>query len=168
MAGRAVAPDGEIERVGLGAGERDQLGEIPRRQARRRRDDHGALGEQRDRREVGVGVVGRLQEMLVDHQIAGVDQQRVAVGRCLGDVVRADHRVGAGAILDHDALTPARRQALADLARQRVDRAAGRERHDDVDRMIGIGGARRHRRRQQQGGGDDQPARAPHRSALSP
>ena len=67
------------------------------------------------------------------------EQQRVAIGRGLGDDLRADVAVGAGLVLDDDRLAPRFRELLADRAREDVRRAARRVRHDDADRLCGIG-----------------------------
>ena len=61
-------------------------------------------------------------------------QQRVAVGRRLRGLDGADHAAGAGAVLDHEGLAEVLLQDAADLARRDVGRAAGAERHDDLDR----------------------------------
>jgi hypothetical protein len=66
------------------------------------------------------------------------DHQRVAVRVGLGGRRRADHRSGARAVLDDDRLAPVFLHALRDHAPEHVDRAAGRIRHDDPDRLLGI------------------------------
>ena len=69
--------------------------------------------------------------------------ERVAVGRRLRDLVGADHRAGARAVLDHDRLLEGRLEVLPDIARIDVGRAAGPERHDDPHgpRRVVLGGA---------------------------
>jgi len=52
---------------------------------------------------------------------------------------RADLRVGAGAVLDHDLLAPDFRQLPCDAARQHVGGAAGGKRADDANRLGRIG-----------------------------
>src|SRR5262249_26062331 len=54
--------------------------------------------------------------------------------RCL----RADRGVAAGTVFDQDGLAPILAHALADEARDRVRRAARRERHNDADRAVRI------------------------------
>ena len=77
------------------------------------RDRRRHRGDQRDRLEVLERIVGELGvEERVHHQRA-VDrqQQRVAVGLGLGDGLRADDGVGAGAVVDDDLLA----EVLAEL-----------------------------------------------------
>ena len=80
-------------------------------------------------------------------------QQRVAVGRGLRDLLGAEHGVGAGAIFDHDRLSPILAHFLADHAGEHVGWSAGREWHDDLDRAGGkgvralLGGCGAHRQR---------------------
>jgi hypothetical protein len=70
------------------------------------------------------------------------DAQRVAVGRRLDRAADADAGAGAGDVLDHDGLAERDAHALAEDARQRVGRPAGRERHHHGDgaRRILLGG----------------------------
>lgn len=58
-------------------------------------------------------------------------QKRVAVGRRIGDELRADDRAAAGFVLDDDWLAPAWRQSIDEGARHDVDAAAGGRGHDD-------------------------------------
>ena len=62
-----------------------------------------------------------------------MEQQRIAVGRGLGDLVGADRAAGAADILDHHALAEPFAQALGEQPRQHVGGGAGRERHHDAD-----------------------------------
>ena len=66
-----------------------------------------------------------------------VQQQGVAVGGGLGDLVRADRAAGAGGVVDHDDRAA---QGLAhgfgQVARHAVGGAAGGERHDDGDGLV--------------------------------
>ena len=105
-------------------------------------------GDQADRREVLVAVVGQL---LVDQRIDGVahrhDRERVAVARRLGDDLARHHAVGAGAVVGHHRLAPGLREVLADRARQQVGRAARRERDHHADLLVGIRALRAHDRR---------------------
>ena len=109
----------------------------------RRMDDQQAFGleHQRDRREIAHRVVGhRGKEADVDGVGAeAARDQRVAVGRGLGDRVGADVAPGAGAVLDQHRLSPALGHACADEARIEVGDAARRERHHDLDGLRGIG-----------------------------
>ena len=90
-----------------------------------------------DRREVLHRVVRHLRvDADVDRERRDVaEQQRVAVGRRLGDGVGADHAARAGAVVDDDRLAERLGQRLLHDARIEIDRAARRERHDDADRL---------------------------------
>ena len=68
-----------------------------------------------------------------------MEQQRVAVARRLRHHLGADDAAGAAAVVDDDLAAGDLRQLGADDARDDVDGAAGRERHDQADRPIGIG-----------------------------
>jgi hypothetical protein len=75
----------------------------------------------------------------VDRQRADVREQHgVAVRRGLGDVVRADVAVGAGAVFHDDRLSPGRGDVRADGARQDVRGAARGEGDDDADRLVRV------------------------------
>src|SRR6185503_853982 len=63
------------------------------------------------------------------------DADRVAIGRRLGDHVRADVAARAGAVLDEDRLAPGLGPAIADQTRIDVGDAAHGKRHDDPDRL---------------------------------
>ena len=69
---------------------------------------------------------------------AGAEQQRVAVGRRLRHRGCAEHAARAAAILDDDRLSEFLAELRRNDARDHVDAAAGDERHDDLDRLIGI------------------------------
>ena len=66
----------------------------------------------------------------------GGEQQRVAVGRRLGDCVGTHVAAGAASVL-HEGAAQRGAHLLREQPRQDVGRAAGRERHDDAD---GLGG----------------------------
>jgi electron transfer flavoprotein alpha subunit len=61
------------------------------------------------------------------------NQQRVAVGIGLRDGVRADVAAGAAAVVDDEVVAERLREPVADVAREDVGRAAGREGHDHLD-----------------------------------
>ena len=156
---RAVARRREIELAGI----RLRVGdELLHRVHRQRRIDHehvGNAGDQDDRREILDVVVRHLRvQARVDRVRAhGAHFQRVAVGRGLGDQLRADVAAGAGPVVDDDRLAPCVGELLRDGAGEDVGGAARRERHDEADRLRRIGlrpGARRERREQHQANGD--------------
>ena len=91
MAGGADAGGAEGVFLRVLADEIEQILEIVRRHARRGADDQRPVGQQHDRREVVDHVIGHvLVEERIDHVDGGRHQQRVAVGRGLGDRVGAD------------------------------------------------------------------------------
>jgi hypothetical protein len=92
-------------------------------------------GDYRHRREVALRIVGRLA--CVDgrhHRLRGLraDQQRVAVGRGLRDVVDTDHAARADTVLDEEGLARRLGEPLREDTRNVIDTAAGGERHDDT------------------------------------
>ena len=118
-------------------------------------------------REVPERIVGEVLDGGRVHHQGGVHrgQEGVAVRGGARDLLGADHRVGAGPVLDHDRLSPVLAHALRDHAREDVGRAAGRKRHDDADRPAGkrLGGRRgllRGRCRRQPRGGRSEAPRA--------
>ena len=104
-------------------------------QAERRLDDeHLRRGrEQRNRREVALGVVAKpLVEVLVDrHRAVSRYEQRVAVRRRLRHRVGADIAAGAAAVLDDERLTESLLQPLRKRAADDVRGRARRVRNDD-------------------------------------
>ena len=122
MAGGADAGRAEIELAGLRLGERDELRERLRLDLGIDHHQHRHLGDVGDRDERGLRVERHLG---VEERIGGEDagrrhQQRVAVGRGLGDRTRAGVAAGAGAVLDHDRLAERFRHLVADRARQHI------------------------------------------------
>jgi hypothetical protein len=95
----------------------------------------------RDRREIAAELEAALRVHEVHDRLAAdrPDEQRVAVGRALRRRVRADHRAGAGLVLDDDRLPEPRRELLPERARDDVDPAARRERHDEAQRLRRVG-----------------------------
>ncbi len=122
------------------------------------RDDHEiGLVDRRDGDEVAHQlVVARRDQRLVGGLGVGDDQQRVAVGRGLGRLRRADHGACAGAVLDDERLLQAFLQVLADQPRGDVGRPAGAERNDELDDprriILGNRSGRRERCRKQDSG----------------
>jgi len=82
------------------------------------------------------------------------------------DRLGADIGVGAGTVNDHARLTEPLGEPVADEPRQQVGAAAGRERHDQLDRacrkvLVVLGGGRRQRHRRDDG--EDRPSRGSRR-----
>ena len=128
-AGRKII---ELTRVRLG--ERDEF--LDRLGGQRGMDDKCQWrgGHQRDRREIAHEVVRRFGEQ------AHVDrlcrdrrhQERIAVGRRLGDEFRADIAARAEAVVDDDLLAPGFAHFLADDAPDDIECAACRKRHHET------------------------------------
>jgi hypothetical protein len=95
--------------------------------------DHGDTGEIVDRIEWQLGL-----ERGAAAKGGGRQQDRIAVGRRLGDVIRPDHLSGADAIVHHHRLSHALAHLLADNAGQDVGRTARGDRDDDPDWPIRI------------------------------
>jgi hypothetical protein len=72
-------------------------------------------------------------------QRVGAEQQRVAVGLGVRGDVGRDVAVRSGPVVDHDLLAEPVAERCSDCTRDHVDRAAGRERHNQPDRPVGIG-----------------------------
>ena len=134
LADRSIAQRLVVPRLG----ERQQVLEradaerpLHQQHVRRRRE----IGH---RREVVQRVVGQALEQARIGRDAGVGiEQRVAVGRGLGDRVGADGVAGARAVLDDHRHVPFVVEALRQRAGHGVDAAAGVERHHDLDGAVG-------------------------------
>jgi hypothetical protein len=68
----------------------------------------------------------------------GGDRQRIAIRRRARGFGRADGATGAALVLDHHGLAEFLAHALRHEARDDVGGAAGRERNDDADRLVGV------------------------------
>ena len=102
-------------------------------------DHEVGVVDRRDRREIAHQLVFALRhQRLIGGLGVRHHQQRVAVGRRLGGLDRADDAAGAGAVLDHEGLAKTLLQDAADLAGGDIGRAAGAERDDHPDRPGGI------------------------------
>jgi hypothetical protein len=95
----------------------------------------------RDRREVAHRVVRHLREERDVHRVRSeaAHRQRVAIRWRFRHCIRADVPARAGAVFDHDRLAPGFGDPRSDQPRIQVGDAAGRERHDDFDRLRRIG-----------------------------
>ena len=93
-----------------------------------------------DRREIRARIVADIAvEARSDRERAGISQQDgVAVGRALRDRAAADGAAGAAAVVDHDRLAEHLAHLVGDDAPDDGGAAAGRERHDQRDRPVGI------------------------------
>ena len=134
--GRAVI---ELARIGFGIG--DQLLHAIDRQGRRHHQHHRSARHGRDRGEILVRVI---IEMLVQRRrdrerARGGEQERVAVGLRRRRSTHSDRAAAAGTVLDVDVLREARGHVLSDQPAHGVDRSAGREGQDHLDRARRVG-----------------------------
>jgi hypothetical protein len=106
-----------------------QLGRVHQQQMRLHR--HHA-----DRRQVALDHIGGLAHVRHDAERGDRgDQQRVAVGRRLGDGRGADQAGGPGDVVEHEGLAQALGQGLAHQARHGIRHPARGGRHDDAHRF---------------------------------
>jgi hypothetical protein len=146
---------GQLAGIGLGVG--DEVGDRLHRQVVVDEEDRRHHQRGRDRRQVLERIVRqRLQAgQDGDGGVAG-PEQRVTVGRRLGDAVGADGAGVAGDVLDHDRLAPRLGELVGEQTRGDVGGAARREADDELDRLVGplglrgerLAGEREHKRGQ--------------------
>ncbi len=135
VARRADAGVGVGHGVGVGLHVVDQLLERVRLEVLAGDDRHRHRGDEADRREVGLRVVGEIGvERRRRRHADVVQQQRVAVGRGAGRLGGAEGAAGAADVLHDDLLAERLRHRLGDQPGHRVGRPAGGEGHDDRDR----------------------------------
>ncbi len=136
---RALAGRGVVELAGLGLRERDEFLHVVGRHGRVHHHHELGAKQHRDRNEVAQQLIGLVGDQgLVDGLGGRHHDQGVAVGRRLRAFGGADHRAGARPVLHHEALLERLPQLLREHARENVGRAAGAERHDHPDHMVGI------------------------------
>ena len=117
----------------------DELRKGVHRERRIDREEELVGRHARDRHQVPEWIEAHLGiDVRVDgDQAVGTEQQGVAIGRRLRHLVAGDVAVGAGAVFHHHRLA----QALGELLRQQaggdVGGAARRDRHHDLDRILG-------------------------------
>ena len=135
---RAGCPLGRLLRVCLEPG--DEAPQVIRRNGVLR-DDQIRIGrDQRDRLEILQHIVRERIDRAVDHVGAPVaDADRVAVGRGTRNPADPDVAVGAGHVLDDDALAERCAHVLRHGACDHVRRPARSERHDDRHRTRWVG-----------------------------
>ena len=140
MGGGGDAGRGVPQSARLGFGQRNEL---LHRRCRHGRVDHQQVrpgGQEHHRGKILSRIVGQLGVEMLQHGVGAVEAEidGVAVGRRFRDVVRGEHAVGAGAVLDHDDLAGALLHLGGEGATDDVGHAAGRGRHDDANRTVGI------------------------------
>ncbi|MNN07701.1 hypothetical protein D3C81_1205320 [compost metagenome] len=128
-----------IDAASVGLGVR---GKFRGRIDRYRRIHHQQQGDGREVRQPHEITRETVVELLVERCVDGMarrgHQQRVAVGVRPGGRDSTDVAVGARLVLHHDRLAEAGRHGLRHGACDHVGGAAGRERHDDAQGMIGV------------------------------
>jgi hypothetical protein len=136
MGGAADADSAQRCLVGILFQPGNQFGQVARRRCVLGEDHLRGGGDERYRLEIVQQVIGQRVDGAVDHIGAPVAKtDGGAVGRRASDPADADDAVPpARHVLDDDALTKRDLHALGDDARNRVDRSAGRKRHDHRDR----------------------------------
>ena len=169
MVARARARGRKGELAGLGLGDLDVFLERLGLEVRIDHQDARVARGQRDMDEVGHRVeVGAAIERGRDRQARDHrHQERVAVGRRLGDERRADHRALAGLVVDDDVLAEPLAEIFGHHAGDDVGRAAGRVGHDELDGLARPG-LRLCRQGGRQRGGDECAARDHAVSILGP
>ena len=155
---RARAGAGVVQLAGVGLGVLDEFGKRAHRQIGVDQQHIGQAVDQRDRREILDGVIGQIGvDGGVDHMRAlRGDDQRVAVGPGLGHVDRAHGAAGAALVVDQHRNAQLAAQAVGDQPARVVHRAAGRERHDQRDRLRRVCGLGMRSRQRCQGSGRGQ------------
>ncbi len=154
MRGRAVALRRRIDLAGIGLGVGDRL---RHGLGRKLGCDHQRVRNARQHRDLlelsGIEIEPRIEVLVDDQRRRRRRQERIAVRLRLVDELGADIAGGARAVLDDDRVPPLAREPLGHDAWHDVGRAAGRERHDDLDRARRIilrAGRRRRRERSDQ------------------
>ena len=131
---------------------------------------HVEIGQQHQRRLAGLGdgseirlrIVGAGgQDGLAQHEQARIEEQRIAVGIGTPHGVGAHGARSAADVLDHDRLAELLGQELRRDAPEPVRPAAGRVRHDHLQRLVGIGTLREGWRREKGGAGRAEDSSSP-------
>ena len=100
-----------------------------------RHDDHRRRqADHRHRHQVVLLVGQALSDHAVRQQAGRADQERIAIGRGLGDEIVAEHGAAAGPVVHDDRLAQRLASAFGGGAAEQVVGAAGGEGNDEVDR----------------------------------
>ena len=140
LAAQPLDAERNLARIGLGIG--DEFGDRLHPQARPHNEQNRLIDTDRYRPEVARWLkIHLLREMLGDHdRTRRGEQQRVAVGRGLGDLRGTDPGASAGLVLDDEALSEKRLCRRGRDPRGGIDAGAGSDRHDHADRPVRIVG----------------------------
>ncbi len=165
---RRRADAGRRERNGARflLGERDEVLDRFDAELGRNHQHFGHFGDQRDRREIAERIERHVRHDVRRHRhrTGGGEKQRVAVGIGFGHVAAAQRAVGAGLVVDIDALAEEGGHLVGDQAADEIGGAARRKRHHDADRTAGKilrpgelrPGKLRHEQRRERHRGDQQ------------
>ena len=136
---RAVARGAVVQFTRLAARQRYELLCGFHRRIHAHQQGHDAGGHQTHRHETFLGVETQtFVDRRIGHQAGGGHQQRVTIGRRACHELGADVAAGTGLVVDHHSDAPLLREALRQGARDDVDASAGRERHHQGHRAIGV------------------------------
>ena len=159
----ADAGGAERQLTRLRTRQRDEFGDALRGHVVVEGKDVGREHRLRDRNDILHGVERHLVvEARIDRELRQrCQQERIAVGRCLGDAIAGNVGAGAGNVLDHHRLAPRLRELVSDHPRNEIGGPGRRETHDDPDRLVRIARLRdrvacrpEERQRSKQGGND--------------
>jgi hypothetical protein len=136
----AVARRGKRQLAGIGLGMVDDLLHRFHRMFGVDRHDQRQLGDEDDRRKILHRVIRQAHVEVRPDTVGGdgIEQQRVAVGLRLGDVVRGDGAGCAAAVADDDRLAECIGKLAANEAGDEIGRATGRHRHHQRDDPAGV------------------------------
>ena len=141
MARRPDAGRGICKLAGLALGERDQILGAFHRQVVVHQEDGPGVAEDRNRREIAdrvileVGIerdIGRQRAGRIGHH------QRMAVRRCVDDLLDRDGAAGAGAVVDDEGLACGPRDAIEYDASDNGGHACDCARNHTVGDMMGV------------------------------
>jgi len=98
----------------------------------------GRRRHQRDGGKVANRIVVHLVQRVALNETAGIENDRIAVGLRLGDVVVRDRAVGAGLVIDEDRRAHLLRELLSEPAARQLDSAAGREADHHANGLVRV------------------------------
>ena len=154
MRRRAHARRTVAQLPGAAARERDQLLHRTRRQRRVHDQRQHEARDLRHPPEIAKRIDRRVRAQALDRSQARCgQQQRVAVGRLLRDILPCDQAAGAGPVVDDHLLADGLADRRRDQARDQIVRTAGRRADDQPHRLCGKTLCERDQRRSERAGG---------------
>ena len=137
---RGRAGGGVVELVGIGLGAGDELGQRLGLHLGIDQEHHRVLRHHDHRCEIALGVIGQLHLGGRHDRVARCHhQQRMPVGRRLGDRVGPDDAARRRSIVDNHRLAEGALQMWTKQARHHIVQATRRKRHDQANEAGGIG-----------------------------